>query len=171
MKDNMVCEKENVRMQFETEIFSQFNDKWALLSAGSKERHNTMTISWGGMGTLWFKPVVTVYVKPCRHTCHYMNDNEYFTVSFYPEEYKKALMLMGSMSGRDTDKDAVSGLTVKDLGQAVTYEEAEVTLLCKKIYFQDMERPNMPKDVVGQHYTTEEPHRMFIGEVVEVIGK
>lgn len=158
-------------MQFETEIFSQFNDKWALLSAGTKDRHNTMTISWGGMGTLWFKPVVTVYVKPCRHTYGFMNDNEYFTVSFYPEEYKKALMLMGSKSGRDLGKDAASGLTVRNLGEAVTYEEAEVTLLCKKIYFQDMDPANMPQDVVKQHYTVEEPHRTFIGEVVEVIGK
>lgn len=158
-------------MQFDTDIFSQFNDKWALLSAGTKDKHNTMTISWGGMGTLWFKPVVTVYVKPCRHTYQFMNDNEYFTVSFYPEEYKKALTLMGSKSGRDMDKDSASGLTVKDLGKAVTYEEAEVTLLCKKIYFQDMDTANMPQDIVQQHYTIEEPHRMFIGEVVEVISK
>jgi len=158
-------------MRFETEIFSQFNDTWALLSSGTTDRHNTMTISWGGMGTLWFKPVVTVYVKPCRYTYQFMSDNDYFTVSFYPEEYKKALTLMGSKSGRDLDKDAASGLTVRDLGKAVTYEEAEVTLLCRKIYFQDMDPANMPQDVVKQHYTVEEPHRMFIGEVVEVIGK
>lgn len=158
-------------MRFETDIFSQFNDKWALLSAGKKENHNTMTISWGGMGTLWFKPVVTVYVKPCRHTYGFMNDNDFFTVSFYPEKYKKALMLMGSKSGRDMDKDTASGLTVKDLDQAVTYEEAEVTLLCRKIYYQDMIPEHMPSDVVQEHYTVEEPHRMFIGEVVEVIRK
>lgn len=158
-------------MKFETEIFSQFNDKWALLSAGPKDKHNTMTISWGGMGTLWFKPVVTVYVKPCRHTYNFMNDNEYFTVSFYPEEYKKALMLMGSKSGRDTDKDTAAGLTLRDLDKAVTYEEAEVTMLCRKIYYQDMIPEHMPQDVVQQNYITEEPHRMFIGEVVEVIEK
>ena len=158
-------------MRFETEIFSQFNDTWALLTAGTTDRHNTMTISWGGMGTLWFKPVVTVYVKPCRYTYQFMNDNDYFTVSFYPEEYKKALTLMGSKSGRNLDKDAASGLTVRDLGEAVTYEEAEVTMLCRKIYFQDMVPANMPQDVVQQHYTVEEPHRMFIGEVVEIIGK
>ena len=133
-------------MRFETEIFSQFNDTWALLSAGTTDRHNTMTISWGGMGTLWFKPVVTVYVKPNRHTYGFMNENEYFTVGFYPKEYKKALMLMGSKSGRDLDKDTASGLTVRDLGKAVTYEEAEVTLLCRKIYFQDMDPANMPPE-------------------------
>ena len=99
-------------MRFDTDIFAQFDSKWALLSAGTKDDHNTMTISWGGMGTLWSKPVVTVYVKPCRHTFKFMNDNEYFTVSFYPEDKKEALMLMGSRSGRDIDKDAASGLTM-----------------------------------------------------------
>lgn len=156
-------------MEFDTDIFSQFNDKWALLSAGPKDKHNTMTISWGGMGTLWFKPVVTVYVKPCRYTYEFMNENEFFTVSFYPEKYRDALTLMGSKSGRDINKDAAAGLTVRDLGDAVTYEEAEVTLLCKKIYYQDMDPENMPAEVVQQNYTVDKPHRIFIGEVVDII--
>ena len=158
-------------MRFDTDIFAQFNDKWALLSAGTKDDHNTMTISWGGMGTLWSKPVVTVYVKPCRYTYKFMNDNEYFTVSFYPEDKKPALMIMGSKSGRDIDKDAAAGLIVRDLEKAVTYEEAEVTLLCRKIYRQDMDASHMPEDVVKTHYSIEEPHRLFIGEVVDIIDK
>jgi len=156
-------------MEFNTDIFAQFNNKWALLSAGSMEKHNTMTISWGGMGTLWGKPVVTVYVKPVRYTYQFINDNDYFTVSFYPEQYKKALSLMGKLSGRDVDKDRESGLTVRDLEKAVTYREAEVTLLCKKIYFQDLDRANMPQKAVDMFYKVEEPHRMFIGEVVDII--
>ena len=86
--------------QFTTDIFAQFDKKWALLCAGTKEKHNTMTISWGGMGTLWSKPVVTVYVKPCRYTYGFMNDNEYFTVSFYPEECRKAMAVRPRMAVR-----------------------------------------------------------------------
>ncbi len=98
-----------------------------------------------------------------------MNENEFFTVSFYPEKYRDALSLMGSKSGKDIDKDAAAGLTIRDLGDAVTYEEAEVTLLCKKIYHQDMDPKNMPAEVVQQNYTVDKPHRLFIGEVVDVI--
>ena len=54
-------------------------------------------------------------------------------------------------------------------GQAVTYEEAEVTILCKKIYWQDMDAEHMPEDVVKMHYSVEEPHRLFIGEVLEIM--
>ena len=156
---------------FTTDIFAQFDKKWALLCAGTKEKYNTMTISWGGMGTLWSKPVVTVYVKPCRYTYGFMNDNEYFTITFYPEECRKAMAVMGSKSGRDINKDEASGLTVKPIGQVVTYEEAEVTIICRKIYWQDLVRENMPEDAVESFYTEEEPHRMFIGEVVEIIKK
>lgn len=115
--------------------------------------------------------MVTVYVKPCRYTYGFMNDNEYFTVSFYPEEYKKALTIMGSKSGRDVDKDEASGLTIKPIGQVVTYEEAEVTIVCRKIYWQDFVKGNIPQDTIDLFYKEEDPHRMFVGEVMEIIKK
>ena len=50
-------------MKFDVNAFEIYDKDWALLTAGSAEKFNTMTISWGGLGTLWNKPVVTVYVK------------------------------------------------------------------------------------------------------------
>ncbi|MBQ3428426.1 MAG: flavin reductase [Mogibacterium sp.] len=159
-------------MEFSTDIFSLFDKKWALLSAGTKDDHNTMTISWGGMGTLWNKPVVTVYVKPIRFTHKFMNENEYFTVSFLPEDKREALNVMGTMTGRHhTDKDAAAGLTVRDLGEAVTYEEAELVFLCRKVFYEDMITTHMPEEIVKQHYTPDEPHTLYIGEVVDIIRK
>ena len=65
-------------MEFTTDIFSQFDKKWALLTAGDKENFNTMTVSWGGLGTIWGKPVATVYVRKSRYTHEFMEDNDYF---------------------------------------------------------------------------------------------
>ena len=157
-------------MEFNTDIFKLFDKKWALLSAGKKDDHNTMTISWGSMGTLWHKPIITVYVKPIRFTHKFMTENEYFTVSFFPEDYREALLKMGSTTGRHhTDKDALAGLTVKDLGDAVTYEEAELTFLCRKIYWNDMIINHMPADVIHEYYAPDEPHTLYIGEIVDVL--
>ncbi len=156
-------------MNISTDIFSYFNERWALLTAGTEDSYNTMTISWGGMGTLWSKPVVTVYVKPIRYTWQFMENNEYFTVSFYPEEYRKDLTLLGSESGRDGDKVARTRLTPVAVEHGMTFREAEITLICRKIYAQDLDRKFMPRDVVEKIYAKEEPHRMFIGEVVKVI--
>ena len=159
-------------MEFNTDIFAQFDKKWALLSAGPKDDHNTMTISWGSMGTLWNKPAVTVYVRPTRFTHKFMNEYEYFTVSFFPEDKREALEKMGTITGRHkTDKDALAGLTVRDLGQAITYEEAEITFLCRRIYHADMQTTHMSEEIVSEFYTPEEPHTVYIGEVVEIIEK
>lgn len=35
------------------DVFSMFNDRWALLTAGTPDKHNAMTIGWGTMGTIW----------------------------------------------------------------------------------------------------------------------
>ncbi|MCR5608730.1 MAG: hypothetical protein K6G26_06670, partial [Lachnospiraceae bacterium] len=86
-------------MDFNTNIFETFDKQWALLTAGDIDNFNTMTISWGGLGTLWGKPVITSYVRQSRLTHDYIDNNEYFTVSFYPEEYKKILGILGSKSG------------------------------------------------------------------------
>lgn len=156
-------------MEFSTDIFSQFDKKWALLTAGTKDSFNTMTISWGGMGTLWGRPVVTSYVRTSRYTHEFMDENDYFTVSFYPEEYKKILGVLGSKSGRDMDKMRDSGLTPKEAGESMTFSEAEVTLVCKKLFKQQMDKANMPADVAEQFYAGDAPHDLYIGEVIDIL--
>ena len=157
-------------MNFNTDIFTKFDKDWALLAAGSVDDHNAMTVSWGGMGTLWGKPVVTVYVRHSRHTFKYMEDNEFFSLSFYDESFRKALGVMGSKSGRDCDKDKTAGLTAVAAGDSVSYKEAKVTLVCRKMYAGDLETGNIPDDVRRAFYADSDWHRMYIGEVVEIVG-
>ena len=156
-------------MEFTTDIFSQFDKKWALLTAGNKESFNTMTISWGGAGTLWSKPVVTAYVRTSRLTHDFMDKEDYFTVSFYPEEYKKTLAVLGSKSGRDMDKMNASGLTPKAVENSMTFEEAEVTLVCRKLFKQRLDPANIIDEQSKAFYAGDAEHDMYIGEVVEII--
>ena len=156
-------------MEFTTDIFKQFDKKWALLTAGTKDDYNTMTISWGGLGTIWNKPVATVYVRESRYTHDYMEKNDYFTISFYPEQYKQLLGVLGSKSGRDIDKMNISELSPKVAGDSMTFEEAEVTLVCKKLFKQKLLPENMPKEVVSSFYADNDLHEMYIGEVVDII--
>ncbi len=157
------------------DIFKKFDRQWALVTAGTGGSFNTMTISWGGMGTLWSLPVVTVYVRPSRYTHEFMEREGLFTVSFYPERYKKALGILGSRSGRDCDKVAEAGLTPVcarvAAGETVTFAEAELTLVCRRIYRADMDKACMPPELAAEHYSPEEPaHTMYIGEVVAVMS-
>ena len=156
-------------MEFKTDIFEQFDKKWALLTAGKKNDFNTMTISWGGLGTIWNKPVATVYVRTSRYTHDFMDREDYFTVSFYPEECKKVLGVLGSKSGKEMDKINGSGLTPIEAGRSVTFKEAEVTLVCKKLYKQQLDVKAMPEEIARENYSTAVIHDMYIGEVIDVI--
>ncbi len=156
-------------MEFTTDIFKVFDKQWALLTAGNADNFNTMTISWGGMGTLWNKPVATVYVRTSRYTHDFMDGNEYFSISFYPEQYRKTLVVLGSKSGRDMDKMKESGLTPKQTGQTMTFEEAEVTVICRKLFKQRLDSDNIPEDIVKALYSGDAAHDMYIGEVVDII--
>ena len=158
-------------MEFTTDILSLFDQKWALLTAGKADHFNTMTISWGGLGTLWNKPVATVYVRTSRYTHDFMDESEYFTVSFYPEECRKVLGVLGSKSGRDMDKMKESGLTPVQAGESISFAEAEVTLVCRKLFRQKLEEANMPREVVQAMYTGQASHAMYIGEIVEILRK
>jgi len=156
-------------MNFTTDIFEKFDKQWALLTAGNKESFNMMTISWGGLGTLWNKPVATVYVRTSRYTHEFMDREDYFTISFYPEEYKKVLGVLGSKSGKEMDKMNDSTLTAKTLDKSMTFEEAEVTLVCRKLFKQELLVENIPEGIVKAAYEGQAPHDMYIGEVVEII--
>lgn len=134
-------------IHLEADVFTKFDKQWALVTAGTPEHYNTMTISWGGLGTLWERPVATVYVKKNRYTFAFMEESDYFTVSFYPEEQRRALSLLGSTSGRDGDKVAAAGLTPELLPRGITFRQAETTLVCRKIYCQDLDLEQIPQEV------------------------
>ena len=153
-------------LEEELRALETFDRRWALVTAGTPEDFNTMTVSWGGLGTIWHKSVVTIYVKPIRYTHEYLDRNEYFTVSFYPEKYRQDLLLLGTKSGRDGNKVAETALMPVPAGNSVSFAQAEVTLVCRKIYRQELQRSTMPPDVVQSYYAEEEPHTMYIGEVV-----
>lgn len=155
--------------KLELDIFARFENKWALVCAGNRDSFNAMAISWGGLGTLWERPAATVYVKPIRYTWEFLQKNDWFTVIFLPEELKKAVAVMGTRSGRDCDKVRLAGLNPTFLENGVTFAEAETTLVCRKIYSQDLKRDTMPADVIADYYSVEEPHTMFVGEVTEIL--
>ena len=168
----------------EFQIFRLFRDQWALVTAGTLDHFNSCTIGWGSLGTLWTRPghdgsVVTVYVHPGRYTCDFMLDNDTFTVSFFPQECRQALGYMGSHSGRDGDKAAAAGLTPIAIGDSVTYKEATLTFLCRKIYQHQFDKDDITPDMQARYkdypnvYPVAEdgswqPHWVFVGDILEV---
>ena len=76
-------------------VFKLIDLDWMLVTAGTPERWNTMTASWGGLGVLWNRPVSFVFVRPTRYTYEFMEKHERFTLSFFSKRYRKALVFCG----------------------------------------------------------------------------
>ena len=83
-------------------VCSLIGDQWMLITAGTPERCNTMTASWGGLGVLWGTNVATCYIRPQRYTREFVEREAYFTLAFFGEEHRKALALCGARPERET---------------------------------------------------------------------
>ncbi len=151
---------------------SLFDDRWALITAGSINSYNTMTASWGALGELWNKDVCFCFIRPQRYTYEFTEKEQYFTVSFFTEEYRKALTYCGRFSGRDVDKAKETGLTPITAGDSVSFEEAEIVLVCKKIAYQDIKPEGfIDSSIDSSCYPGKDYHRMYIGEIVSCLVK
>lgn len=153
---------------FQLDPFQAFHHSWAVLTAGNMDSFNAMTVSWGGLGCLWNRPVATIYVRPNRYTYEFLERQGNFTLTFFPEEARPGLAVLGRMSGRDGDKMAKSGLTPIPFRDGVGYQEGTLTLLCRTIYRQDLEAAAIPQEIQAQCYQDEPVHRMYIGEILEI---
>ncbi|TFG63152.1 MAG: flavin reductase family protein [Spirochaetales bacterium] len=152
-------------------VFNLIGENWMLITAGTQSSWNTMTASWGTLGVLWEKQVAICFVRPTRHTFKFINAQEYFTLSFFSEQYRKALDFCGSHSGKDTDKAKATGLIPAELdGKAVTFEQARLVLLCRKLYTQDFDNSRFLDRDIESLYPQKDYHRLFIGEITRSLA-
>lgn len=150
-------------------LFDKISKQWMLISAGTPEKSNTMTASWGGLGVLWFANVATVYIRHSRYTLGFVEEQDYYTLTFLKDGNREALNICGSKSGREMDKMHQAGLTPVFVDGQPTFEEAEYVLICKKLYADDIKEENfMDPETVKKSYPQGDYHRMFIGEIVKV---
>jgi len=153
--------------------FVMLNEDWGLLSAGKVDKYNTMTIAWGSLGIMWAKPVFTVVVRPQRYTKDFIDNHDLFTVSFFPDGYRKALNILGTKSGKDCDKVAESGLTPMFTDDTVTFIEANMVFFCRKLHDGQQLDPEafINTGIDSTIYPKKDYHYYYTGEIVKVLQK
>ncbi len=157
--------------QLTENVFDLMDTQWMLVAAGSPDtKFNMMTASWGGLGWLWEKPVSFIFVRPQRYTFEFTEKEDYYTISFYAEQYRDVLNLMGSKSGRNFDKMTQSGLTpFKTPNGSVAFKEARIIIECKKLFSTFLKEEDfIDKEVVKSKYPNKDFHKMYVGEIVNV---
>ncbi len=142
-----------------------------LITAGKLDdgNYNTMTANWGFFGTIWFNPSVLLVLRPQRYTFEFIKEYEDFTISILPEQHKAIYALMGSSSGRDSDKMNRNPLTAiaSEKVASPSYAEACLTLECQKLYIGDLDGNGIvDPHIIEEDYPNRDFHKMVIGKIV-----
>jgi flavin reductase (DIM6/NTAB) family NADH-FMN oxidoreductase RutF len=152
--------------------FKLIGDEWMLITAGGLAHYNTMTANWGGFGILWSRKVCWCVVRPQRYTFQFMEGAPAFSLSFFTKQYKKALDVCGTKSGREIDKAAETGLTPFESSPGiVSFSQARLIIECQKIYYQDLEPQHFLDTTIEKNYPIQDYHRTYFGEVRRCLSK
>ena len=164
--------KEIKAQELKINPFEMIGIDWMLITVKKDEKVNTMTASWGGLGVIWNKNVVTIYIRPKCYTKEFIDNSDTFSVTILGEEYRKELSYLGTISGRSEDKILKTGLTVAEDGNTPYFSQGKVVLICRKIYSQELSKDFLTDtSLINKNYLKDEFHTMYIGEIVKVLVK
>ncbi len=154
-------------------IFSLLDDEWMLITAGDIKYFNTMTASWGGFGILWNKPVAFIFIRPQRYTLGFVDNRDYFTLSFFNEQFRDILNFCGSRSGKEVDKIAETGLKpVETDNGGVFFEQASLMMECRKLYTDNIKPENFSTNEIDKKiYKNKDYHYMFVAEITKCLKR
>lgn len=162
----------DINVLMKENVWDLIGKQWMLITAGDENGFNTMTASWGGIGWLWNKPVAFIFIRPERYTHQFVEKSEYVTLSFLPEEYRKALQICGTVSGRDTNKVADANLTSEFIRSGVVgFAQSRLTLVCKKLFKTSMTEDSFIDKEVLKRWYNDQPggslHDVYVVEINE----
>ncbi len=160
------------------DAFQLIGKEWMLITAGTLEKHNMMTASWGGIGWLWNKPVAFIFVRPERFTYPLIEENEHLTLSFLgnDEKMRQIYNFCGTKSGRDFDKTHETGLTpVMTEHGAVAFAQSRLTIEGRKMFRSEFKPEEfLDKEALSRWYNDQPGgslHTMYIVEIEAVYVK
>jgi flavin reductase (DIM6/NTAB) family NADH-FMN oxidoreductase RutF len=162
-------------MRTEVELFDVFHetlDKLAgdgiLLVAGDPP--NPMTIGWGTIGHIWNKQIITVMVRPVRHTFNLMESVKDFSVCVLPDQYRKQLSTCGTKSGRDMNKMELCNLTAEKCikADASFIAESTIHLECRIVHKHFLDPATLDAAFIKRHYPMNDYHMVYYGEILGV---
>ena len=139
-----------------------------LCTMGVDGKPNPMTIGWMAGGVIWGKPIVEVLVRPSRYSYSRLEQGAEFTVNVMPAEFAEAIQICGSVSGRDTDKFADTGLT-RAPSQRVKVpliEQAAISYECRVIHINEVIPSRLAPGIASAFYPQGDFHRVFFGEAL-----
>ena len=151
--------------------FTSIGTDWALVAATKDGKTNAMTISWGAVGVIWKKNVAFVFIRDSRYTKEFVDGSDYFSVNFFGGKEKNALKYFGAVSGRTEDKIAATGFHVNERDGITFFDESNFVLICRKLSATKINPEDFIDPEIIKQYPIDDYHTMYIGEIVEFLGR
>ncbi len=148
-------------------LISLIHNDWAVLTVPDEGKVNGMTVNWVQMGWLWNKAVVTVYVRPQRHTYPLIERESCFSLAFFDNDQREKLAYLGKASGKDVDKLAHVGYTTTLLDGAPCIDQARLVLVLKKLATMEISDAEfIDKAVENASYPNRDYHKAYTCEIL-----
>jgi len=142
-----------------------------LVVEDAKGRVNAMTIGWAQLGVIWGEPIMSVLVRPSRHTFDMLKTATHFSVCVpRPGELKKELAFCGTKSGREYDKLRVCGFKLKDGSvKGVKYlDGCALVYQCALYGSYELKRETLSPQALAKYYQPGEvPHTVYFGKLIK----
>ena len=153
-------------------IFKLIGKDWMLVAAQKDGKTNAMTASWGFAGVMWGKNSLITAIRPQRYTKEFIDGSDTFSITILPDGYRDTLNYFGSVSGRDEDKIAKSGLTVEKCENTPYFAEGKLVLICRKMFAQEIKAESfIDKEALEKWYPNNDLHTLYVAEIVKVLEK
>lgn len=151
------------------ETVAKLRSEGAFLVTYDDAKTNLMTIGWGSIGVMWSQPVFVVPVRHSRYSHDLIMKNGEFAICVPAAgKMKEELAFCGSNSGRDIDKVAQLGLTLKDSQEINTklIDGCAVCYECKTIGSMEMDPAQVDEGLFAQYYAQPDFHTLIYGKIL-----
>jgi flavin reductase (DIM6/NTAB) family NADH-FMN oxidoreductase RutF len=154
------------------DVFTLAGKVFPVITAGKVENYNSMTGSGGGFGVLFKKPATWCVLRADRYTLELIQKEQTYTMSYFPDEYKKQVFFLGSKSGKDSKKmEEVELVSVQTPSGNMSFKEAGLIIECK---LTQVTAPHIDdfctqeaKDYINVAYKEASVYRKYVfGEIV-----
>jgi flavin reductase (DIM6/NTAB) family NADH-FMN oxidoreductase RutF len=144
-----------------------------LITAESDGRVNTGVAKFGGVGYLWNRRVVYIFLRGKRFTRECVEASKEFSISFINnDEFRGAMKYIEAVSGRDEDKIAGARLTVNYSDGIPFIDEADNVITAKLLYGKEFSKDGIvEKGIIDEFYKDDEFHMVYVGEIQKILAR
>jgi flavin reductase (DIM6/NTAB) family NADH-FMN oxidoreductase RutF len=155
-------------------VFTLAGKDFFVITAGRENHYNSMIGSGGGLAVLFKKPSTWCVIRADRYTLEIILNEQTYTMSYFPNEYKEQMLFLGTKSGRNSNKMKEVALTsVQTPSGKISFKEARLIIECK---LTQITTPNPndfysqeAKDYIKEAYKEESDYRKYVfGEITHV---